>query len=101
MRGPSAAGATSWHADEDYRMARPFMTRAAAGRGRAPARHPADTSLFTFRGHEVARTLLRARFSPRGTGHRYIYAGCASGRVSNALAQSGEGGMLTRRPTPR
>ena len=41
-----------------------------------------DTSLMTYRGHSVLRTLIRCRFSPAfSTGQRYIYSGCAAGKV--------------------
>ncbi|RWS15823.1 DDB1- and CUL4-associated factor 11-like isoform X2 [Dinothrombium tinctorium] len=41
-----------------------------------------DTSLMTYRGHSVQQTLIRCRFSPAfTTGQRFIYTGCASGRV--------------------
>lgn len=41
-----------------------------------------DTSLMTYRGHSVLRTLIRCRFSPSfSTGQRYIYTGCAMGRI--------------------
>lgn len=41
-----------------------------------------DASVMTYRGHTVARTLLRARFSPtHSTGQRFVYSGCARGRV--------------------
>ncbi|KAL1518063.1 hypothetical protein ABEB36_001744 [Hypothenemus hampei] len=41
-----------------------------------------DTSIMTYRGHVVAKTLVRARFSPAATtGQRYIYTGCGYGRV--------------------
>lgn len=41
-----------------------------------------DTSLMTYRGHSVLRTLIRCRFSPAfSTGQRYIYTGCANGKV--------------------
>lgn len=41
-----------------------------------------DVSVMTYRGHRVAKTLQRAKFSPASlTGQRYIYAGCASGRL--------------------
>jgi len=36
----------------------------------------------TYTGHTVLQTLVRARFSPKfTTGQRYIYTGCAAGRV--------------------
>jgi len=41
-----------------------------------------DTSVMTYTGHTVLQTLIRARFSPKfTTGQKYIYTGCASGRV--------------------
>ncbi|EDW74251.1 uncharacterized protein Dwil_GK21482 [Drosophila willistoni] len=41
-----------------------------------------DTSIMTYRGHRVSKTLLRAKFSPlEQTGQRYIYTGCATGRI--------------------
>ncbi|XP_050301747.1 DDB1- and CUL4-associated factor 11 [Anthonomus grandis grandis] len=41
-----------------------------------------DTSIMTYRGHMVSKTLIRARFSPAATtGQRYIYTGCGLGRV--------------------
>jgi len=41
-----------------------------------------DTSVMTYRGHSVLNTLIRSRFSPSySTGQRYIYTGCAAGRL--------------------
>ncbi|XP_032668188.1 DDB1- and CUL4-associated factor 11-like isoform X3 [Odontomachus brunneus] len=41
-----------------------------------------DTSIMTYRGHCVLKTLIRCRFSPAATtGQRYIYTGCSSGRI--------------------
>lgn len=41
-----------------------------------------DTSVMTYRGHSVLKTLVRCRFSPRHTtGQRYIYTGCGVGRL--------------------
>jgi WD repeat-containing protein 23 len=41
-----------------------------------------DTSVMTYRGHSVLNTLIRCHFSPsHSTGQRYIYTGCAAGRV--------------------
>lgn len=41
-----------------------------------------DVSIMTYRGHRVVQTLMRARFSPlETTGQRYIYTGCATGRL--------------------
>lgn len=41
-----------------------------------------DTSLMTYRGHSVLQTLIRCHFSPEiSTGQKYIYTGCAQGRV--------------------
>ncbi|KAI0475785.1 WD40 repeat-like protein [Xylariaceae sp. FL0804] len=44
--------------------------------------HPHDNSLVTFRGHQVARTLIRCHFSPpASTGARYVYSGSHDGKV--------------------
>lgn len=41
-----------------------------------------DTSIITYRGHRVQKSLLRAKFSPAlTTGQRYIYTGCGTGRL--------------------
>lgn len=41
-----------------------------------------DTSILTFRGHQVKQTLIRCHFSPMATtGQRYIYTGCGLGFV--------------------
>lgn len=41
-----------------------------------------DTSVMTYKGHVVIKTLVRCRFSPADTtGQRYIYTGCGVGRV--------------------
>lgn len=41
-----------------------------------------DTSIVTFKGHRVQKSLIRAKFSPAGsTGQRYIYTGCSTGRL--------------------
>lgn len=41
-----------------------------------------DTSIMTYRGHRVKKTLIRAKFSPmETTGQRYIYTGCGTGRL--------------------
>nr|CAH7741944.1 unnamed protein product [Callosobruchus chinensis] len=41
-----------------------------------------DTSVMTYRGHVVRKTLIRCRFSPAATtGQRYIYTGCGVGRI--------------------
>ncbi|KAI9719156.1 MAG: hypothetical protein M1828_006338 [Chrysothrix sp. TS-e1954] len=45
-------------------------------------RHPHDTSLVTFRGHRVLKTLIRCHFSPAGsTDSRYVYTGSEDGSV--------------------
>jgi len=37
---------------------------------------------MTYRGHSVLQTLIRCHFSPSfSTGQRYIYTGCAAGRI--------------------
>lgn len=41
-----------------------------------------DSSIMTYRGHRVKKTLIRAKFSPQETtGQRYIYTGCGTGRL--------------------
>lgn len=41
-----------------------------------------DTSVMTYRGHRVQKSLIRAKFSPAvTTGQRYIYTGCGTGRL--------------------
>ncbi|ALC41425.1 CG9945 [Drosophila busckii] len=41
-----------------------------------------DSSIMTYRGHRVTKTLLRAKFSPlEQTGQRFIYTGCGTGRI--------------------
>jgi WD repeat-containing protein 23 len=45
-------------------------------------RHPYDSSVVTFRGHTVQRTLIRAHFSPPGsTDGRFVYSGSQDGKV--------------------
>ncbi|KAF2022172.1 WD40 repeat-like protein [Aaosphaeria arxii CBS 175.79] len=44
--------------------------------------HPHDTSLVTFRGHKVLKTLIRCHFAPPGsTDSRYVYSGSYDGKV--------------------
>lgn len=40
-----------------------------------------DTSVMTYRGHKIQKTMIRAKFSPESTGQRYIYTGCGTGRL--------------------
>jgi len=41
-----------------------------------------DSSVMTYTGHTVLQTLIRCHFSPQfSTGQKYIYTGCAAGRV--------------------
>ncbi|POS87714.1 hypothetical protein EPUL_000319 [Erysiphe pulchra] len=43
---------------------------------------PRDSSLVTYRGHRVLKTLIRCHFSPPGsTNSRYIYSGSQDGKV--------------------
>lgn len=45
-------------------------------------RHPADRSLYTFKGHGVLSTLTRCQFSPiETTGQRYVYTGSSDGKI--------------------
>lgn len=54
---------------------------------RAPASHirsqvTGDRSVMTYTGHSVLQTLIRCHFSPMAnTGQKFIYTGCAKGRV--------------------
>lgn len=44
--------------------------------------HPNDSSIVTFRGHRVLKTLIRCHFSPPGsTDSRYVYSGSEDGSV--------------------
>ena len=44
---------------------------------------------MTYRGHSVLQTLLRCHFSPEfTTGQRYIYTGCAAGRVVSKYSKN-------------
>jgi DDB1- and CUL4-associated factor 11 len=44
--------------------------------------HPHDSSVVTFRGHSVHKTLIRCHFSPAGsTNSRYVYSGSEDGSV--------------------
>lgn len=48
-----------------------------------------DTSVMTYRGHRVKKSLIRAKFSPaETTGQRYIYTGCGTGRLISKLFKS-------------
>ena len=51
--------------------------------------HRQDVSLMTYRGHDVARTLIRSYFSPaHSTGQRYIYTGSCSGKITSKPSPS-------------
>jgi WD repeat-containing protein 23 len=44
--------------------------------------HPHDSSVVTFRGHKVLKTLIRCHFSPAGsTDSKYVYSGSYDGSV--------------------
>lgn len=50
---------------------------------------PEDSSIMTYRGHRVKKTLIRAKFSPmETTGQRYIYTGCGTGRLIGEFMRS-------------
>jgi WD repeat-containing protein 23 len=53
-------------------------------------KHPNDQSLMTFSGHKVFKTLMRCRYSPCYTGHRYVYTGSICGRVFIYDTKTGE-----------
>lgn len=46
-----------------------------------------DTSVVTFKGHRIQKSLIRAKFSPSFTGQRYIYTGCSTGRLISECAR--------------
>ena len=51
---------------------------------------PDDSSVMTYKGHVVLRTLLRAKFSPiHTTAQRYIYAGSACGSIYSTCYKKG------------
>lgn len=63
-----------------------------------------DTSVITYRGHRVQKSLLRAKFSPAATtGQRYIYTGCGTGRliIYDALTGVMVGNIESHRDTVR
>ena len=62
-------------ANVDYRLGRHMQSLVNR------QQHPNDISLVQFRGHTVLQTLIRAYFSPKSTGGRYIYAGSFDGAV--------------------
>ena len=50
---------------------------------------PGDSSIMTYRGHSVQKTLIRAKFSPiHTTGQRFIYTGSSCGSVYSELILS-------------
>ncbi|XP_045462057.1 DDB1- and CUL4-associated factor 11 [Harmonia axyridis] len=52
---------------------------------------PSDTSVMTYRGHCVTKTLIRCRFSPvETTGQQYIYTGGGAGCVVVYNALTGD-----------
>lgn len=73
--------------------------------------HPHDNSVVTFRGHRVARTLIRCHFSPQGsTNSRYVYSGSYDGKVyiwnldatlAGTIDVGGESQRILRRGTDR
>ncbi|KAI8583171.1 hypothetical protein K450DRAFT_169962, partial [Umbelopsis ramanniana AG] len=71
----------SSRAAEDTRLDSEFDYRRGNYPG-VPRLHTKDSSVMTYRGHKVLRTLIRCHFSPpSNTGQRYIYSGSADGRA--------------------
>uniref|UniRef100_A0A182MI24 Uncharacterized protein n=1 Tax=Anopheles culicifacies TaxID=139723 RepID=A0A182MI24_9DIPT len=74
---PSSARGEHVHSLWDYRwddVPRRFFNITKTLKG--------DTSIMTYRGHKVQKSLIRAKFSPASTtGQRYIYTGCGTGRL--------------------
>eukprot|EP00127_Corallochytrium_limacisporum_P003593 Clim_evm76s150 gene=Clim_evmTU76s150 len=59
-----------------------YRSSVAFNRGKLPAKHKHDTSIMTYRGMSIQRTLIRSYFSPKETtGQRYIYSGSYDGTV--------------------
>ncbi|CAL0334650.1 unnamed protein product [Lupinus luteus] len=75
MMSPNALSPGIGEDDWDYRwMDYPDYAR--------NLKHPHDTSLATYRGHSVLRTLIRCYFSPSySTGQKYIYTGSSDSSV--------------------
>ncbi|XP_063986297.1 DDB1- and CUL4-associated factor 11 isoform X2 [Diachasmimorpha longicaudata] len=64
--------------DWDYRWPRVPTKYWTAQKGKLEG----DTSVMTYKGHQVVQTLVRCHFSPPvTTGQRYIYSGCGTGKV--------------------
>lgn len=56
-----------------------------------------DTSIVTFKGHRVQKSLIRAKFSPAAsTGQRYIYTGCSTGRLISEFYLGSKKTSLTK-----
>ncbi|KAG1678944.1 DDB1- and CUL4-associated factor 11 [Nymphon striatum] len=86
QEGQEATRFSVSHQSWDYRFSE--IPRNLSGMKR---RNLGDTSLMTYSGHYVLQTLIRCRFSPKfTTGQRYIYTGCANGRVIVYDALTGE-----------
>ena len=62
-------------------------------------KHRFDKSVFTFRGHQVLKTLIRCYFSPaETTGQRYVYSGSKDGRMFIYDLYTGEEAMVLSSP---
>ena len=71
----------SARAADDTRLDTEFDYRNDAYPG-IPRLHSKDSSVMTYRGHKVLRTLIRCHFSPpSNTSQRYIYTGSSDGRA--------------------
>jgi WD repeat-containing protein 23 len=78
---PEATSRAAVAPDWDYRWDNSTVSSSARRRGGSGQDHE-DTSLLTFKGHRVARTLIQAVFSPEATtGGRFVLSGSADGGV--------------------
>ena len=65
-------------------------------------KHPDDSSIFTFKGHEVYQTLIRCQFSPlETTGQRYVYTGSSDGNIWIYDLVTGDTAGVLRKPVVR
>lgn len=69
---------------------------------RPVSKHSHDHSLYTFKGHQVLRTLIRCYFSPlETTGQRYIYSGSKDGKLPIYDLLTGKEAMILKSPNAK
>eukprot|EP01103_Thecamoeba_quadrilineata_P016615 TRINITY_DN5596_c0_g1_i2.p1 TRINITY_DN5596_c0_g1~~TRINITY_DN5596_c0_g1_i2.p1 ORF type:complete len:463 (-),score=60.43 TRINITY_DN5596_c0_g1_i2:65-1453(-) len=73
---------TSSNIMNDRRIFREFNSRLTRRRNIDKLVLKTDSSVMTYKGHTVDKTLVRSYFSPRETtGQKYIYTGCYHGKI--------------------